>query len=310
MRGWVAAIAGLLIGLADCAASQVPSPRQEAIRIRQVCAAQWREGRLPTRVEEVRCANERIRSLYLDSGYPHMAQLDAVLARSLALAQRIDAGSISPDEAAREGAAVAARAPDETARAALWVPRGEGPATSRGSVGAVRNALGVLLVTRVDGSSVRLQGKEDLQLFEGDELKTGPGTRALIELADGTRVALNEQTTSLLRSRRDEGTGLGHVLRLPLGELWVKTAARPRPLEIETPVGGAATRGTQLNMKVLADGRSILTVMEGLVDFGTAFGSCPVRAGTQSTAERGKGCSPPTPVSPDPVIGWTAPVLR
>lgn len=311
MRGRAAAIGGLLLGVAACAAPHWQAQRQEAVRLRQACAAQWQAGALPTRVEEVRCANQRIRALYAEKGYSHMEQLDTVLARSLALAQRLDAGSISSAEAERERAAVAARAQDETLRAALWVPQGDGPMRPGDpQVGVARNAVGALLITRVDGSSVRLQGKEDLQLFEGDELKTGPEARALIELADGTRVAMNEQTTSLLRSRRDEGAGFVRVLRLPSGELWVKTAARPRPLEIETPVASAAARGTELSMRVLPGGRSILTVVEGLVEFSTAFGICPVGAGTQSVAERGQRCSQPTPVNLAPVIGWTGPVMR
>ena len=177
-------------------------------------------------------------------------------------------------------------------------------------VGTAKNAIGVLLITRANGTSVRLQGKGDLKLFEGDELKTGPGAQALIEFADGTRVAINEQTTFLIRSRQDPASGLTRILRLLIGELWIKTSAGPRPLEVETPVASAAIRGTEFNMKVLPNGESLLTVVDGLVEFGTPFGSCPIRAGTQSVGERGKRCTRPAPTNVQPAIAWTEQILK
>lgn len=178
-------------------------------------------------------------------------------------------------------------------------------------VGTAKNAInGILVITRADGSSVRLQGKGAVELFEGDKLTTGEKAQALIEFTDGTRVALNEQTTFVVLSRQDRATGLVRILRLLLGEIWVKTSAGPRPIEVETPVASAAIRGTEFNMKVLADGRSELTVVEGLVEFGTAFGTCPIRAGTTSVGERGKRCTRPAPVDAQPAIAWTADVLK
>lgn len=177
-------------------------------------------------------------------------------------------------------------------------------------VGTAKNAIGVLLITRQDGTSVRLQGKGNQDLFEGDELKTGPGAQALIEFMDGTRVAINEQTTFLVRSRQDPTTGVTRILRLLIGELWIKTSAGPKPLEVETPVASAAIRGTEFNMKVLPNGQSLLTVVEGLVEFGTPFGTCPIRAGTQSVGERGKRCTRPAPTDVQPAIAWIQEVLK
>jgi len=41
-------------------------------------------------------------------------------------------------------------------------------------------------------------------------------------------------------------------------------------------VATAAVRETSFNMKVQDDGETTLTVMQGTVEFGTAFGTCPI----------------------------------
>ena len=178
------------------------------------------------------------------------------------------------------------------------------------SVGVANNAIGLLIVTRSDGRSERLTGKGAMPLYEGDELKTGPGAKAYIELHDGTECALNEQTTFVIRSRVHRKRGIARIFRLFLGEIWVKTSEEPRPLEVETPVANASIRKTEFNLKVFPDGRSVLTVVEGVVAFGTAFGTCPIRAGTTSVGERGKKCTKPAPVNVKPAIAWVEDVAR
>lgn len=172
------------------------------------------------------------------------------------------------------------------------------------TLGVAKNAIGVLLVTRSDGTQERLKGKGALPLYEADELKTGTKSQALIELHDGTRIALNEQTTFVLRARRPREGGIIRLIKLLFGETWVKTSAKPHPLEVETPVSSAAIKGTEFNMKVLLDGRSELTVVEGIVELANAFGACAVRGGTQSVGERGKRCTPPAPADVRSVIAW------
>jgi len=95
-------------------------------------------------------------------------------------------------------------------------------------VGVATNAIGVLLVTRSDGTKERLQGKGALPLYEADELQTEAGAQALIELNDGTRIALNEQTTFVLRSRRPREGGLSVSSNSSSG----RPGSRPLPVRI------------------------------------------------------------------------------
>ncbi len=166
------------------------------------------------------------------------------------------------------------------------------------------NAIGDFTVFRTDGIQEQLEGKGTLRLYEGDRVKTGSESQALMEFTNGIQVALNENTDFLILSRWENDKGFTRILRLATGEVWVKTIGGPKPLEIETPVATAAVKETEFDIKVLPDGQTTLTVVEGIVEFGTAFGTCPIKTSTISYGNRGKKCTKPSPVDVAPNVAW------
>ena len=177
-------------------------------------------------------------------------------------------------------------------------------------VGAARNAIGTLLVVHPDGIQDRLRGKGLVKLFEEDVLKTEPGSQALIDFTDGVVLALNQNTTIKLLSRWEKTKGITRIVRLQEGEVWVKTGEGPKTLEVETPVATAIVKETEFNMRVHPDGQSVLTVIQGTVEFGTAFGTCPIRTNTVSYGVRGKRCTRPEPTDVKSVLGWSRPLVQ
>ena len=175
-------------------------------------------------------------------------------------------------------------------------------------VGYARNVVAALSVKRTDGRVEVFRGEGSLPLFEGDECRTEKGAKAFIKLVDGTLVALNDETIFVVKVRwqRELVTQIFHLVQ---GEIWVKTNG-PKALEVETPVAVAAITKTEFDIRVLPDGNTILTVMEGLVEFGTPFGTCPIPAGKRSVGERGKKCTKPATASPGEVKAWIADVVR
>jgi hypothetical protein len=171
-------------------------------------------------------------------------------------------------------------------------------------IGTARNAIGNLIVIRPDGIQEKLSGQGSVQLFEGDVLKTEPGSQALIEFKDGVQVALNENTAFKILSRWQKGNPVTRIIRVKQGEVWVKTGDGPKQFEVETPVATASVRETEFNMKVQEDGQSTLTVIQGIVEFGTAFGTCPIRPSTISYGVRGKKCTKPAPTDVAPATAW------
>jgi hypothetical protein len=172
-------------------------------------------------------------------------------------------------------------------------------------VGSATNAVGTLTIVRTDGVQQRMQGKGKVPLYEGDVLKTDVSSQALIELQEGIQVALNENTYFKLLSRWEKDKPIVRILRLKQGEVWAKTAGGPKRFEVETPVATAAVKETEFNLKVTEDGQSILTVLEGVVQFGTAFGTCPIRTNTISYGARGKKCTKPAETDAKAAMNWT-----
>lgn len=171
-------------------------------------------------------------------------------------------------------------------------------------VGTATNAVGALTIIRTDGVQQRLQGKGNVSLFEGDVLQTDGSSQALIEFKDGIQVALNESTSFKLLSRWEKDKPTTRIIRLKQGEVWAKTSGGPKRFEVETPVATAAVKETEFNLKVQDDGQSILTVIEGVVQFGTAFGTCPIKTDTISYGVRGKKCTKPAATDAKAAVAW------
>jgi hypothetical protein len=172
------------------------------------------------------------------------------------------------------------------------------------TVGSAVNAIGTLTIVRPDGVQQRLQGKGSIPLYEGDMLQTDDSSQALIEFKEGIQVALNESTSFKLLSRWEQDKPTTRILRLKQGEIWAKTSDGPKLFEVETPVATAAVKETEFNLKVQEDGQSILTVIEGVVQFGTPFGTCPIRTDTISYGVRGKKCTKPAQADAKKARSW------
>lgn len=172
-------------------------------------------------------------------------------------------------------------------------------------VGSATNAIGELVIVHTDGVQQRLQGKGNVLLYEGDILKTDNSSQAMIEFVDGVTVALNENTSFKLLSRWEKDMPVVRIIRLKQGEVWAKTSGGPKRFEVETPIATAAVKETEFNLKVQDDGQSILTVMEGVVSFGTPFGTCPIRTDTISYGVRGKKCTKPAATDAKAAKSWT-----
>lgn len=172
-------------------------------------------------------------------------------------------------------------------------------------VGTAANAIGTLTIVRTDGVQQRLQGKGNVPLYEGDVLQTDGSSQALIEFKEGIQVALNESTSFKLLSRWEKDKPTTRILRLKQGEVWAKTSGGPKLFEVETPVATASVKETEFNLKVQDDGQSILTVIEGIVQFGTPFGTCPIRTDTISYGVRGKKCTKPAASDAKAAKSWT-----
>ena len=199
---------------------------------------------------------------------------------------------------------------------AIMVPLGamllmdEDASAQSQAAGMAQNAVGSLLIVRKDGIQEALRGKGAVPLYEFDVLKTEPGNQAEILVDGAIQVYLNEGTEVMVLSRWEKHRPLIRILRVKRGELLVKIAEGPKPLEVETPVASARVKQTEFDIKVQEDGETTLRVLEGVVEFGTAFGTCPIRTGTISYGVRGKKCTKPKEEDHAAALNWSKELIK
>ena len=141
---------------------------------------------------------------------------------------------------------------------------------------------GVVEIRR-PGGGPWLAASADPLLCAGDQLRTGPRSRAAVRLlADETLLRLDQNTTLTLREPRSDRSwmsllkGMLHILSRP-----------PRPLEVETPFVNAGIEGTEFALRV-SDDQTLVWVFEGRVRVANALGDLRLDDGQSAVARRGQ----------------------
>ena len=155
-------------------------------------------------------------------------------------------------------------------------------------------------------NEVKINGKpahDGDHLPEGTTVKTGPDSAALITLPDGTRLRIPSATEVRLERLRayhgEKDLDAGFLLRHG-GIEPDSPGKRSRPLNIRTPSGNAAVRGT--HFRVHAENKcSTVEVLRGQVAAGNRRSTTPVDAG-QGAWFTAKGKPTVTPLPPAPEL--------
>ena len=165
------------------------------------------------------------------------------------------------------------------------------------------------------GESVAAQINQPL--YQGDEIATGPASRAAILSLDESQIKLNENTTLFLRSvapsprLRLADTIPGALESVPRslykllkGELWLRNNKEEFRFEMETPAVTATIRGTEFNLRVLPDGASFFALLEGRLLLSNSYGEVDLRSGEEGVAYPGKAPFKRVLVQPTDAVQW------
>ena len=150
------------------------------------------------------------------------------------------------------------------------------------------------------------------ELSVGEGVRTFVASRAAVLFVDETLVKLN--ANAVLRVQQvNAATQAPSIFNLLEGEGWFRTKNPRRGVTIETAAVTTAMRGTEINLRVDPNGQTVLTVLEGSVDFFNDQGSIPVNAGEEATAVPGQAPVKRTVLNPEDAVQWalyypTAPV--
>src|SRR5262245_11576702 len=150
----------------------------------------------------------------------------------------------------------------------------------------------------------------------GASIRTGAQSRAVLLLADETQLKINTNSIVELKSVRQSSTLLGRVaqaaagadqsiLNLSRGQAWLRAKSKPVQLKVTTPAVTAAIRGTEFDLRVADDGESVITVLEGSVDFRNEQGFVLVNSREQARARIGQPPSKTVLLNPEDAVQWT-----
>ncbi|MBI3849869.1 MAG: TonB-dependent receptor [Verrucomicrobia bacterium] len=147
---------------------------------------------------------------------------------------------------------------------------------------------GKVEVSRVGGTDWTA-GHTNQVLRVGDRLRTGARSRATVRLSNLTVLRVNELTTLQIQSpARVENQP---VLDLKSGAAYLFSREKPTELEFRTPLASGAIRGTEFQLDVADDGRSVVTLIDGEIALRNELGELALVSGEQGVVEAGQ---PPT----------------
>ena len=125
-------------------------------------------------------------------------------------------------------------------------------------------------------------------LAAGDFVRTRQAAKMALLFSDDTQLRLHQNTVLQVKQVATPAQPLTTLL-LNSGRAWTQTRrADGSRLHLETPAATAAIRGTDWDLSVDEDGRTVLTVLSGTVEFSNAQGQVSVGANEAAYAEVGK----------------------
>ena len=126
-------------------------------------------------------------------------------------------------------------------------------------------------------------------LATGDFVRTRQAARMALLFADDTQLRLHQNTVLQVKGRGHTRPAGDHVCcSTRAGPGRRRAAPDGSRLNLETPAATAAIRGTDWDISVEDDGRTLLTVLSGTVEFSNAQGQVSVGANEAAYAEVGK----------------------
>ena len=136
----------------------------------------------------------------------------------------------------------------------------------------------------------------------GDRLRTGLRSRATLRWSESSVVRVDQLTS--LEIQPPAGTTGKSQLDLKSGATYFFSRERPAEIQFRTPVASGAIRGTEFNLAVAEDGRSVLSLLDGEVDLVNAQGSVTLKSGEQGTVTPGSAPEKTALIDAMKVIQW------
>jgi tetratricopeptide (TPR) repeat protein len=154
------------------------------------------------------------------------------------------------------------------------------------------------------GGAVWTAAETNQLLNAGDRVRAGSRSRATIRLLDLSVLRVNELTTLEIRPPGEPGKRM--LLDLKAGRSYLFNREKPTELQFRTPLASGAIRGTEFELSVAdADGRTVLTLLEGAVALSSGANEITLASGEQGIVEPGQAPRKAPVINAINIIQWT-----
>ncbi len=169
-------------------------------------------------------------------------------------------------------------------------------------------------VAVVNKAGIRIEVIDNLPLNNGYQIQTADQSYAIIEFADGSRMAVKSDSILMLNQINyvDKAAIVDTQMRLKRGNISSDVIPFQKPqsrFEIMTPAAVAAVRGTKFHLQVPNETSMLSSVDEGTVLVSNPQGESVLNAGFGTVAEVGKPPSPPIKLLPKANLAYLEPML-
>ncbi len=174
------------------------------------------------------------------------------------------------------------------------------------SVGFGTNSVIVAVEGRVEvsplGSGNWVAAQTNQVLKTGDQIRTGFRSRATLRLSDLTMLKMNQLTTLQIQAPRTANDK--PVLDLKSGGTYFLGRDKPAEIEFRTPQTSGAILGTEFDLVVTEDGRTIVTLLDGIVQLSNDQGQIQLNTGEQGSARQGQAPQKTAVIDAINIIQW------
>lgn len=145
-------------------------------------------------------------------------------------------------------------------------------------------------------------GRTNQPLQIGDRLRTGLRSRATLRWSDLSIARVDELTS--IEIQPPEKAAANPQLDLRSGASYFFSRERPDSIGFRTPVASGAIRGTEFNLAVEENGRTVLTLIDGEVTLRNDQDEVVLKSGEQGVAEAGRAPTKTAVVDAINIIQW------
>src|SRR5437762_1064065 len=134
------------------------------------------------------------------------------------------------------------------------------------------------------GARVWDPGRTNQVLYPGDQVKIGERSRAVLRLSNLTIMRVGELSTLQIPEPSADRKARLNVFK---GIYYFFHRDKPGDFQIRTPTVSAVVRGTEFNLEVADNEKTVLALIDGAVTATNEFGSVELKSGESAVVEAG-----------------------